>query len=116
MSADYKHVPYGIADFEQVRKENLYLVDKTMFFEKMERAGHFLFLVRPRRFGKSLFLDMLESYYDINQKDNFQELFKGLYVADHPTKEQGQFQVLHLDFSLVGSDLENLYENFNRYL
>ena len=115
MSADYKHVPYGIADFEQVRKENLYLVDKTMFFEKMERAGHFLFLVRPRRFGKSLFLDMLESYYDINQKDNFQELFKGLYVADHPTKEQGQFQVLHLDFSLVGSDLENLYENFNRY-
>ena len=115
MSADYKHVPYGIADFKQVRKENLYLVDKTMFFEKMERAGHFLFLVRPRRFGKSLFLDMLESYYDINQKDNFQELFKGLYVADHPTKEQGQYQVLHLDFSLVGSDLENLYENFNRY-
>ena len=116
MSADYKHVPYGIADFEQVRKENLYLVDKTMFFEKMERAGHFLFLVRPRRFGKSLFLDMLKSYYDINQKDNFLELFKGLYVADHPTKEQGQFQVLHLDFSAVGSDLDNLYENFNRYL
>ena len=116
MSADYKHVPYGIADFEQVRKEDLYLVDKTMYFEKMERAGHFLFLARPRRFGKSLFLDMLESYYDINQKDNFQELFRGLYVADHPTKEQGQFQVLHLDFSAVGSDLDNLYENFNRYL
>ena len=115
MSADYKLVPYGISDFEQVRKENKYLVDKTMFFEKMERAGNFLFLVRPRRFGKSLFLDMLESYYDINQKDNFQELFKGLYVADHPTKERGEFQVLHLDFSLVGSDLENLYENFNSY-
>ena len=116
MSADYKLVPYGISDFEQVRNENKYLVDKTMFFEKMERAGNFLFLVRPRRFGKSLFLDMLESYYDINQKDNFQELFKGLYVAEHPTKEQGQFQVLHLDFSAVGSDLDNLYENFNRYL
>lgn len=115
MSANYKLVPYGISDFEQVRKENKYLVDKTMFFERMERAGNFLFLVRPRRFGKSLFLDMLESYYDINQKDNFQELFKGLYVADHPTQEQGQFQVLHLDFSLVGSDLENLYENFNSY-
>jgi hypothetical protein len=115
MSADYKLVPYGISDFGQVRKENKYLVDKTMFFEKMERAGNFLFLVRPRRFGKSLFLDMLESYYDINQKDNFQELFKGLYVADHPTKERGEFQVLHLDFSLVGSDLENLYENFNSY-
>ena len=116
MNADYKLVPYGISDFEQVRKENKYLVDKTMFFEKMERAGNFLFLVRPRRFGKSLFLDMLESYYDINQKDNFHELFKGLYVADHPTKEQGEFLVMHLDFSIVGSDLENLYENFNRYL
>ena len=116
MSADYKLVPYGISDFEQLRKENKYLVDKTMFFEKMERAGNFLFLVRPRRFGKSLFLDMLESYYDINQKDNFQELFKGLYVVDHPTKEQGEFLVMHLNFSMVGSDLDNLYEDFNIYL
>ena len=115
MSTNFKRMPYGIADFKQIRNENLYFVDKTMFFEKMERAGHFLFLVRPRRFGKSLFLNMLETYYDINEKDNFQELFKGLYVADHPTPEQGEFQVLHLDFSLVGSDLDNLYENFNAY-
>ena len=115
MSTNFKRMPYGIADFKQIRNENLYFVDKTMFFEKMERAGNFLFLVRPRRFGKSLFLDMLETYYDINEKDNFQELFKGLYVADHPTPEQGEFQVLHLDFSLVGSDLDNLYENFNTY-
>ena len=115
MSTNFKRIPYGIADFKQVRNENLYFVDKTIFFEKMENAGHFLFLVRPRRFGKSLFLDMLETYYDINEKDNFQELFKGLYVADHPTPEQGEFQVLHLDFSLVGSDLDNLYENFNTY-
>ena len=85
MSTNFKRIPYGIADFKQVRNENLYFVDKTIFFEKMENAGHFLFLVRPRRFGKSLFLDMLETYYDINEKDNFQELFKGLYVAEHPT-------------------------------
>lgn len=116
MSTNFKRIPYGIADFKQVRKENKYLVDKTIFFERMENAGNFLFLVRPRRFGKSLFLDMLETYYDINEKDNFQKLFKGLYVADHPTPEQGEFQVLHLDFSMVGSDLENIYENFNRYL
>ena len=116
MSTNFKRIPYGIADFKQVRNENLYFVDKTIFFEKMENAGHFLFLVRPRRFGKSLFLDMLKTYYDINEKDNFQELFKGLYVADHPTPEQGEFQVLHLDFSMVGSDLDNLYENFNVYL
>ena len=46
MSTNFKHIPYGIADFKQVRNEDLYLVDKTIFFEKMENAGHFLFLVR----------------------------------------------------------------------
>ncbi len=115
MSNNFKQIPYGISDFKQVLSENKYLVDKTMFFERMERAGNFLFLVRPRRFGKSLFLNMLEAYYDINEKDNFQELFKGMYVEKHPTNEMGQFQVLHLDFSLVGSDLDHLEENFNRY-
>ena len=116
MGNDFKRVPYGIASFKQVRSENKYLVDKTMYFERMERAGNFLFLVRPRRFGKSLFLNMLEAYYDINEKDNFQELFKGLYVADHPTENRNRFQVLHLDFSRVGSDVEKLSDNFDKYL
>ena len=116
MSNDFKRIPYGISDFKQVRQENKYLVDKTMYFERMERAGNFLFLVRPRRFGKSLFLNMLEAYYDINEKDNFQELFKGLYVSEHPTEYRNKYQVLHLDFSLVGSDVENLRTNFSNYL
>ena len=116
MSNDFKRIPYGICDFKQVRKENKYLVDKSMFFERMERAGNFLFLVRPRRFGKSLFLNMLEAYYDINEKDNFQELFKGMYAAEHPTEYRNKYQVLHLDFSLVGSDVENLRTNFSSYL
>ena len=116
MSKDFKRIPYGISNFKQVRRENKYLVDKTMFFEKMELAGNFLFLVRPRRFGKSLFLSMLEAYYDISEKDNFQELFKGLYVADHPTEYRNKYQVLHLDFSMVGSDVENLRTNFSNYL
>ena len=116
MSNDFKRIPYGISSFKQVQEEGLYLVDKTMFFERMEQAGHFLFLVRPRRFGKSLFLNMLEAYYDINEKDNFQELFKGLYVADHPTEWRNKFQVLHLDFSQVGSEVERLDDSFNFYL
>ena len=115
MSNDFKRIPYGISNFKQVLRENKYLVDKTMYFERMERAGNFLFLVRPRRFGKSLFLDMLETYYDINEKDHFQEYFKGMYVERHPTAERGSFQVLHLDFSQVGSDLDRLEDNFNIY-
>ena len=96
MSNDFKRIPYGICDFKQVRRENKYLV--------------------ARRFGKSLFLNMLEAYYDINEKDNFQELFKGMYVAEHPTEYRNKYQVLHLDFSLVGSDVENLRTNFSNYL
>ena len=116
MSNDFKLIPYGISDFKQVREENKYLVDKTRFFEQMELAGNFLFLVRPRRFGKSLFLNMLEAYYDINEKDNFDKLFHGLYVADHPTEYRNRYQVMHLDFSQVGSDVERLQDNFDFYL
>ena len=116
MSNDFKLIPYGISDFKQVREENKYLVDKTRFFEQMELAGNFLFLVRPRRFGKSLFLNMLEAYYDINEKDNFDKLFQGLYVADHPTEYRNRYQVMHLDFSQVGSDVERLQDNFDFYL
>jgi hypothetical protein len=115
-SNDFKRIPYGISDFKQVQEEGLYLVDKSMFFERMEQAGHFLFLVRPRRFGKSLFLNMLEAYYDINEKDNFDELFAGLYVAEHPTKNRNKYLVMHLDFSQVQGDVDHIAENLNNYL
>ena len=116
MGNDFKLIPYGIANFKQVRQENKYLVDKTMYFERMERAGNFLFLVRPRRFGKSLFLNMLEAYYDINEKDNFPELFKGLYVADHPTENRNKYLMLHLDFSQVQGDMNHRAESLNDYM
>ena len=116
VSKDFRRIPYGISSFRQVREENKYLVDKTMYFEQMELAGNFLFLVRPRRFGKSLFLNMLEAYYDINEGDNFDKLFAGLYVAGHPTEYRNKYQVMHLDFSRVGSDVETLKEDFNSYL
>lgn len=116
MSNDFKRIPYGISNFKQVQEDNLYLVDKTMFFERMERAGNFLFLVRPRRFGKSLFLNMLEAYYDINEKDNFQELFKGLYVAEHPTENRNKYLVMHLDFSKVQGNVDHIAESLNDYM
>lgn len=113
--ADVKLIPYGISSFQQVRKENKYYSDKTMFLEKMENAGNFLFLTRPRRFGKSIFLSMMRSYYDINETGRFDELFAGLYVHEHPTKERGKYQVLFLDFSQVGGDSRTAEEKFERY-
>ena len=114
--ATYRALPYGISDFGQIRNESLYLVDKSMYIETMEKAGHFLFLIRPRRFGKSLFLSMLRYYYDIAEKDNFQKLFKGLWIAEHPTPNQGRFQVMHIDFSQIGGTIDELTENFDGYM
>ena len=114
--ATYKALPYGISDFGRIRRENYYLVDKSSFITKLEETASFLFLIRPRRFGKSLFLSMLRYYYDIAEKDNFQELFKGLWIAEHPTWNQGRFQVMHIDFSQIGGTIDELTENFDGYM
>lgn len=114
MEQNIKLLPVGISDFQQLRKENRYFVDKSMYFEKLE-VNNFLFLVRPRRFGKSLFLSMLHSYYDINEKDNFDKLFEGLHIQSHPTPFRNQYLVLSLNFSYVGEDTENIIVNFNKY-
>ena len=113
--ASCKLLPYGISDFQHLRRDNLYLVDKTMFLPVMEDTAHFLFLIRPRRFGKSIFLGMLRAYYDILERDRFGQLFEGLWIADHPTSERGKFQVLYLDFSQVGGTSEELEQKFNDY-
>lgn len=64
-----KSIPYGVSDFADFTKYNLYYVDKTSLIRNIEKKGKFLLFTRPRRFGKSLFLSMLEYYYDISQKD-----------------------------------------------
>lgn len=90
MSKVFKGIPYGISNFKQLRNEGLYYVDKTMYIEKLEQAGHFLFFIRPRRFGKSLILNMLAAYYDMAEQSRFDTLFDGLYVKDYPTQEKGR--------------------------
>ena len=111
-----KEVPYGVSDFDIVRRDNLYYVDKTMYLPKLESEARYLFFIRPRRFGKSVFISMLRAYYDIRKKDNFQEVFGDLWIGQHPTPLQGKFQVLHLDFSQVGGSIEKLEERFNLFL
>ena len=86
-----------------------------MYIPMLEDQPDYLIFIRPRRFGKSLFLSMLETYYDCNLKDQFKELFGELWIGSHPTPLQGEFQVLTLDFSQVGGDIEHLEENFNSY-
>ena len=111
-----KKVPYGIQDFVQVIEQNCYYVDKTAYIPKLEDCPNNLFCIRPRRFGKSVFLSMLHAYYDCRTKDKFQEWFGDLWIGKHPTPLQGRYQVMHLDFSQVGGSIENLEEKFNFYL
>ena len=111
-----KEVPYGISDFVTIVEQNIYYVDKTMYIPMLEKQARNLFFIRPRRFGKSVFLGMLHAYYDIRTKDKFQQWFGNLWIGKHPTPTQGRYQVLHLDFSQVGGTIEKLEEKFNFYL
>lgn len=113
---EVKELPYGIQDFVTIVEQNIYYVDKTMYIPELESQARNLFFIRPRRFGKSVFLNMLHAYYDIRTKDKFQQWFGDLWIGKHPTPNQGRYQVLHLDFSQVGGTIEELEEKFNFYL
>lgn len=116
MDQNVKELPYGIQDFLTIVEQNIYYVDKTMYIPELEKEARNLFFIRPRRFGKSVFLGMLHAYYDCRTKDKFEEWFGNLWIGKHPTPLQGRYQVLHLDFSQVGGDIENLEKKFNFYL
>ena len=110
-----KELPYGVSNFVTIVEENIYYVDKTMYIPMLENEARNLFFIRPRRFGKSLFLGMLHAYYDCRTKDKFEQWFGKLWIGQHPTPNQGRYQVLHLDFSQVGGKIEKLEENFDSY-
>lgn len=116
MEQQVKQVPYGVADFATVIEQNLYYVDKTMFVPELEKQPRNLFFIRPRRFGKSIFLSMLYSYYDCTQSHKFQSLFGNLWIGQHPTPLQGKYQVLFLDFSQITGNIDKLETKFNSYL
>jgi hypothetical protein len=110
-----KALPYGLSDFPRIMRKNYYYVDKTRFIELIERQPSYLFLIRPRRFGKSLFLAMLETYYSIDYADSFKEIFGELYIGKHPTEEHNSYMVLRFNFSEVSSKLETVERSFSEY-
>ena len=110
-------IPYGVSDFKRLRSEGFYFVDKSAYIRTLELCGSFLFFVRPRRFGKSLFLNMLRCYYDVAEKDNFDALFGDLDIGKDPTENRNRYQVLTLDFSQVNiCEGKTLQERFDNYM
>ena len=110
-----KKLPYGISDFPRLIREGYYYVDKTRYIELIERQPDYLFLIRPRRFGKSLFLAMLEAYYSIDYKDQFEELFGGLYIGQHPTPRHNRYLILRFNFSAISAKPEEVESAFADY-
>ena len=114
MSAAYPQIPYGWADFEAMRRERTLYVDKTRFLHDLEQE-RFAFLIRPRRFGKSCWVALLESYYDRTRTERFEAIFGGTDVARRPTPSRHRYVILRFDFSAFDDTPETLRERFETY-
>lgn len=107
-------IPYGISNFATIIKESYCYIDKTAFIRTLEEQGRHNVLLRPRRFGKSLFLSMLWYYYDSNAMAEFATLFGQLAIGQNPTSNHNQYQVLKFDFSGIQTDsAQRTYAGFN---
>ena len=99
-------IPYGLSNFQKVITENYLYIDKTEYIAKLEETGEHLIFLRPRRFGKSLFLSSLWYYYDIAYKDEFDSIFGHLSIGKNPTPLKSSYQVLFLEFSGISTESE----------
>ncbi len=103
-SVALKGIPYGDVSYREIRREGAAYVDKTQYIEVLEKfGGKYPFIVRPRRFGKTLFTQMLEAYYDESLAEEFEKNFAGTYIGEHKTALASSFRVIHFDFSGLSS-------------
>ena len=106
-----KKIPWGQSDFERIRTQNYVYVDKTRFIEMVENeANSYCFLIRPRKFGKSLFLSVLKHYYDVCYADKFDELFGDLYIGKNPTPKRNSLFVMRFSFSGLDTSSEEKFQ------
>ena len=110
----HPRIPYGEADFRRIRWNRWLYVDKTRFLRRLEDE-RYAFLIRPRRFGKSLWVSLLENYYDRFWADGFEATFAGTDIGQDPTGEQRRYVTLRFDFSTVNDKLETLEREFETY-
>ena len=114
MPASYPRIPYGWADFKAIRLENRLYVDKTRFVHALEEE-RYAFFIRPRRFGKSCWVSLLDNYYERNRADAFEAVFGGTDLGRHPTENRHRYVVLRFNFSAFKNALETLEYHFEEY-
>jgi hypothetical protein len=93
--------PYGTADFYRIITTNNVYIDRTHYIPLLEKKGDTLIFLRPRRFGKSLLISMLENYYDVRKADAFDRLFGHLAIGQNPTPRHNRYFILRWNFSVV---------------
>jgi hypothetical protein len=110
--------PYGIADFEKIRQQGYFYQDRTDRIRALEGMGEQLLLLRPRRFGKSLWLSTLENYYAIDRVEQFDALFGDLTIGREPTERRNRYFVLRWNFSEVAATgtAEQIGQALHRHL
>lgn len=110
-----KRIPYGISNFKRLIESNSLYIDKTQFIKKLENQTDFAIFLRPRRFGKSLFISTLQYYYDESYKDIWDDIFSDTYIGKNPTSLKSSYQVLYLEFSgIVSDNTETIYRDFTQ--
>ena len=110
----YPHIPYGQGDFRRIRLRRWLYVDKTRFVRQLE-GEHYAFLIRPRRFGKTVWVSLLENYYDRFWSGDFDATFAGTDIGRNPTEEHSRYVTLRFNFSMVNDKLETLEREFETY-
>jgi hypothetical protein len=105
--------PYGESNFKKIRTGNYLYIDNSPYIQQLEEQGSFNILLRPRRFGKSLFLSTLLYYYDTNEKGHFETLFSDLHIVDNPTPMKNRYQILFMEFSgIADTDAKTVEQEF----
>ncbi len=107
-------LPSGISNFEILVNRGLYYVDRTSYIELLENlSASYLFFLRPRRFGKSLWISILQYYYGLEHKDKFTHLFGQYYIGQNPTTLANSYMVLVFDFSgIVTHHADGIWQSF----
>ena len=114
MAAAHPRIPYGEADIRRIRLRGWLYVDKTRFLRRLEDESY-VFLIRPRRFGKSLWVSVLENYYDRTRSEDWHAVFDGTAIGGDPTEDRLRYVILRFNFSAFDDTLKTLRERFEGY-
>jgi hypothetical protein len=102
-------------DFYKISRPGVFYVDRTDYITHLETSGSILTFLRPKGFGKSTILHMLSYYYDVLEKDNFNEIFGHLKIGKNPTPERNSFLIFLISFdSLNFEDLDSFKQSLNK--